>query len=93
VWRRPLGIGLQEQVSNRRMLLGLRALGGERSGQKVRLDRIRYGIRRRTKVNRRRGVVSELQEVESRNQRCAVSEVHRVPAYWVDGLRHKDGAN
>ena len=44
-------------------------------------------------MNRYRGVVSELHEVKSRLQLVGGESVRQLPAYWADGLRHKDGVN
>ena len=46
----PLEIGLQDQVSNHRKLLGSNGSGGERFGKR-RDEPVRYALGRRTKVN------------------------------------------
>ena len=84
----PAGAGLKPPDA-----AGVKSLGRERSGKRPGNDRVRYAIRRRTEVNRHRGVVSELHEVKNRVQRLRGESVHREPVYWMGGLRHKDGAN
>ena len=86
---RPLGTALQEEVPNHLTLRGSRArvVSGEET---ARQDCVRYGSQRRAQANPCGGVesvgtTSKLEPV------VTPGGAQRQPAYWLGGVRHKDG--
>jgi hypothetical protein len=87
----PLGIGLQDQVSNRRKLHGSRARCGERSGKRQASRVCQVGIGKTNASEPSMKCRKGMDVIETRLDPVAWDKVWGKPAYCPDGGRHKGG--
>jgi hypothetical protein len=89
---RPLGVGLQGLIPNRRLRLWFNGLGRERVRKRRGLP-VRCVLERRTNLNRCRGVESiEVSSKPGRSSKPGI-KVWGIPDYRPDGDRHKGDVN
>lgn len=89
----PSGVCLQGLASNHPRRHWLKPVVVSAVGKGVPTRHIRYGSRRRVQTNHRSGVESVLDDTKIGGQNSLRDQLIRRPAYWVSGIRRKDGVS